>query len=1006
MKRSLLAIAAAGALALVLAGGTFLAFKLTASAGLKSTTLLASLPGNPASGVTGGVAIIDADGTAGTCGPLVPAPLTCVQGTVGGISAFTVPAWTGYPPVPPPQVGLTFFSALNCAPAAEAGVTVTDPQHPLLAPDLRLVNGVTKSGLIITPGNTPYYGGTGPILSAGVTVIAGEFRCADNVDNDTDGLINDGCAVLKANGTGNYAEPKRVCANAVDNDGDSAINDGCPTLVDPETACGTDTVDDDADTLVNDGCPAVDVAEPVAVCTETNCADADGARPWDLCDDDTDGQINDGCAASGAAEPDDPIRDNANNQYLACANFDGSSVTGWTGLLGPDWKMLVFQFAIDTDPWGDGITDYPCKDIDATNTVGIGSNHEVAVCTVNEPRLPAGGLDSVSAFSFNLTYSPTLNECTAKNCSLKSPCTEDDNPDANAGLTLGSGYPTGTQCRDAVDANEDGAPDKINDGCPAKGAAETIEDAGADPPTVDQCSNAIDDDSDTLVNDGCPPVGIPEMGGLGYGWDCSGVGTIEPTCTAGQAVMNCFSMAGPYTSGLLSPFPLAIVKFKALAAGTDTIVTNTNVWNGATGEKNPVSISGAVLKEPPTPTPLPTATNTPLPTATPTATPTPKPTNTAVPGVKMEKSPELDVLWLMKSECNPLQPDPVRLAEGKGCLVIEKSILEANDTDSPNDSDDVAEGVGTWEEQIKYDHKLLTVVAVPDNAWLTSGGRIAICTMTILTENWILTGCVTKDRGWCADNLANTEDSTADTWINDGCPKVGDVAETQCNENPCVDADGKAPWDSCDNDHDGYINDGCPAVGNPESTLGPNGNGLIEKIYLYPKTSDLIYRQGFRPTKDNGVRTDLVDENCEVADTLGEKIPGTLPGGLTTTCTDAHITMRMLEGDVNLDCVVDVKDDQAIAFRYGTFFGLTLYDEWYDLAPECIKYPCDRSDPLDGDVTDPGDVCEQCTTGVPDFDIDIKDLQFVFGRNYSTCQAPIPNLQGVPMLPPQEEFEK
>ncbi|MCJ7491449.1 MAG: hypothetical protein MUP15_04770, partial [Dehalococcoidia bacterium] len=227
------------------------------------------------------------------------------------------------------------------------------------------------------------------------------------------------------------------------------------------------------------------------------------------------------------------------------------------------------------------------------------------------------------------------------------------------------------------------------------------------------------------------------------------------------------------------------------------------------------------------------------------------------------------------------------------------------------------------------------------------------------------------------------------------------AVETACADSPCPDADGMPPWDTCDNDADGFINDGCPAVGNPETTaqggptgLGPgtdcegdstSGDGLIETITVLPVTDDLIYRQGFRPAKDNGVVTDLVDENCEVTDTLAENLPGTLPGGLTTTCTDAHITVRILEGDLNLDCKVTVLDDQAIAFRYGTIFGMLLYDEWFDLAPECI------------DVPGQGMVCY----GVPDFDIDIKDLQFVFGRNYSTCQVPIPDDQANPVPPPQ-----
>ncbi len=125
-----------------------------------------------------------------------------------------------------------------------------------------------------------------------------------------------------------------------------------------------------------------------------------------------------------------------------------------------------------------------------------------------------------------------------------------------------------------------------------------------------------------------------------------------------------------------------------------------------------------------------------------------------------------------------------------------------------------------------------------------------------------------------------------------------------------------------------------------------------------------------RPTKDNAVVTKIIDENCELSDIFGVPIPMNPDPALA--CSDVALTVRMLEGDLNLDCVVDVEDDQAIAYRYGSFFGLLLYNQWYDLEPKFA-----------------------------DFDIDIKDLQFVFGRNYSTCQNPIPDGQADPLDPPQ-----
>jgi hypothetical protein len=71
--------------------------------------------------------------------------------------------------------------------------------------------------------------------------------------------------------------------------------------------------------------------------------------------------------------------------------------------------------------------------------------------------------------------------------------------------------------------------------------------------------------------------------------------------------------------------------------------------------------------------------------------------------------------------------------------------------------------------------------------------------------------------------------------------------------------------------------------------------------------------------------------------------------------------VRILEGDLNLDCEVDLVDQQLIAYRYGSAFGSLLYSKWYDLEPN-----------------------------LHDLDIDIKDLQKVFGRDGSDCQLPVP----------------
>ena len=258
-------------------------------------------------------------------------------------------------------------------------------------------------------------------------------------------------------------------------------------------------------------------------------------------------------------------------------------------------------------------------------------------------------------------------------------------------------------------------------------------------------------------------------------------------------------------------------------------------------------------------------------------------------------------LWVMKSCVDP--------TKGQGCLEIDEWVYGIADVCNSNDIGcTVPEGLGAWDHEIFWDKQFVSVTTAPDNAWLTSGGRVIPpggCSLTIEGESDLLEGCVTKDT------------------------------------NP------------------------------PTGARGPEGNGLIERITVTPNLNNLIYTSHFRPTKDNGVVTTIADKDCEVTDTQSEQIPGTLPGQLTAVCSSAFITIRMLEGDLNLDCKVDVTDDQTEAFRYGATLGLQLYDQWYDLEP-----------------------------ATSDGDIDIKDLQFVFGRNYSTCENPIPNDQAIPAPAP------
>jgi uncharacterized repeat protein (TIGR01451 family) len=248
-------------------------------------------------------------------------------------------------------------------------------------------------------------------------------------------------------------------------------------------------------------------------------------------------------------------------------------------------------------------------------------------------------------------------------------------------------------------------------------------------------------------------------------------------------------------------------------------------------------------------------------------------------------------------------------------------------------------GVGAFEFQVKFDHKIFDIeifhgidmnadgdcedngedqaIDLVNACFLYQTGRvpegadfgpddIGGCEMTIVTENYILFGCVSK---------------------NPGDP--------------------------------------------PVETLGPIAIAdVLATLHIDPEP-DLVFR--LTPGQKNGVLRSILDENCELADIWGdpladaEGVPlvGIVTGGLVERCDDLHVTTRILEGDLNLDCEVDVTDDQMIAFRYGGFFGNLLYDPWFDLEPS-----------------------------LKDFDIDIKDIQKVFGRNGSTCEDPLPDNQG------------
>jgi len=149
---------------------------------------------------------------------------------------------------------------------------------------------------------------------------------------------------------------------------------------------------------------------------------------------------------------------------------------------------------------------------------------------------------------------------------------------------------------------------------------------------------------------------------------------------------------------------------------------------------------------------------------------------------------------------------------------------------------------------------------------------------------------------------------------------------------------------------EGVARMGCVTVG---KGIGIDELLPLATVSVHPQPE--VYSQA-KPNQDNGVTVQINNTNCDVGDEQGHAIP-------LFSCDDADITFRYLEGDVYPDCVIDAVDAQAIAFRWGASKGSLVYRDFMNLEPSGTQ---------------------------ADNDIDINDLQFVFGRFNSTCAAPHP----------------
>jgi len=310
-------------------------------------------------------------------------------------------------------------------------------------------------------------------------------------------------------------------------------------------------------------------------------------------------------------------------------------------------------------------------------------------------------------------------------------------------------------------------------------------------------------------------------------------------------------------------------------------------------------------------TSAPTNTNTPAPTSTDTPTPTATPA-----GARQEKEPEGNA---NNVDLN-IPAANLWLCYVGACAGPGEGDLKVMEEVSNVQTNPAALGLGAYEFTVEYDHQVIASLNPIDIVFSSNAG-------------------VTFGEPFSSVELPE--------------PVGAGIARTP-------------PTCSFSLILENSIQFGCVTTG---QAAGPTGSFSLAMLDLIPQ-SDLS--NDIFPGNNNGVLTVIKDNNCELADTLGHPVAGSINGGLLKSCGDLAITVRILEGDLNLDCKVDITDEALIAFRYGSSFGMLLYSRWFDLEPQ-----------------------------FHDLDIDIKDIQKVFGRDGSTCQVPIP---AQPPLPPPSPF--
>jgi CSLREA domain-containing protein len=341
-----------------------------------------------------------------------------------------------------------------------------------------------------------------------------DANCADNIDNEGDGFVNDGCP---ADGASEFdlLPQGLMCTNQTDDDADGFVNDGCPDWITGTFIIIPLTFLD----FIND---------PILIDGRSQTGFVD--RPVIQINGSSAGNLVDGLriTAGGSGST---IRGLVINRFggLTGNGSDGIEIQGGGNntIVGNFIGVDSTGILVDTNPLaagqvfgnrGSGVF----INGSSNNTIG-GANPGVSCVGATNPCnvLSGGGRDDTA---FSDAHGVEITGSGATGNAVKGNIVGLDIGEAETGPLCTTNL--GTFLGSKADDDSDGLP---NDGCPTVGASE----AGL-PGTP--CANSADDDGDLAINDGCPTVAgaIKDVGNRGDGVNISGAASNTIGGAAGE----------------------------------------------------------------------------------------------------------------------------------------------------------------------------------------------------------------------------------------------------------------------------------------------------------------------------------------------------------------------------------------------------------------------------------------------------------------------------------------